>query len=459
MPAVPLSPPPRLPPPDEEAAFAPLRACRQLEQLELPDGSLSAVPDALTALTRLTSLSFRGGRWGRQAAEACWAGREAGRCMAHAPLQVVRGLALGRARCARLNSPALPPPACLVCPAGCDRLEAFGSLCAHKSDPFAALAALPALRCLDFSRCALEELPPHLAGLPQLRTLLLAANQLTTLPPPADPAAVAVAAAAAARAGAAARGGAAAGRAAAPPPLVALPPHLEHLDLRGNALRALPAALFAPAVAAHLTHLDLSGCWDLNLAAADWRRLVAALPRLRLLRHRWAAVQGGVEGGACALRRCLLPLHSLPATWSIHCTRARAAATCWPLRSEATAAARAWLPRWAAARSWRLSSGRPPPRASKRSCIRGCLLLLAGTTAGALPGTAPPAPRPAPAAAAAAAAGAACAAAAAWRLSRRWRRRRCSRAAAAMMMRWLVRLPTSPLLQVWLRGLSGVQLL
>lgn len=201
---------------------------------------------------------------------------------------------------------------------GCDRLEAFGSLCAHKSDPFAPLAALTTLRRLDFSRCALEELPPHLGGLPQLRTLLLAGNQLATLPPPADPAAVAeAAAAAAARVAAVARGGAAGGRAAAAgsaAPLVALPPDLEHLDLRGNAFKALPAALVAPAVAAHLTHLDLSGCWGLSLAASDWRRLIAALPRLRTLRHRWAGRQGGMGQAGGALQCGTLVLARVPAS-------------------------------------------------------------------------------------------------------------------------------------------------
>lgn len=155
-------------------------------------------------------------------------------------------------------------------PPGCDRLEAFGELCAHKSDPFAPLGALKQLRSLDYSRCALEQLPPWLGTLPHLTQLLLADNQLTSLParwgsPQATAAASAGAVGTAAAAAAGAAGAApqraasspgAAARAAPAVPPVALPPALRHLELQGNPFAALPAALLA-AEAAQLTHLDV----------------------------------------------------------------------------------------------------------------------------------------------------------------------------------------------------------
>ncbi|EFN52797.1 expressed protein [Chlorella variabilis] len=229
---------------DEESAFTPLRAASGLRELRLTEGALSAVPDALTALTSLTLLSFR----------------------------------------------------------GCDRLEAFGEMCQHKADPFAPLAALTALRFLDFARCALERLPPRLASLPQLRTLLLSDNQLTSLPaPPLQPSAAAAAAGApgpgsvsspshrrhqqqlqqqlvASRAAGAATAAAAAAAQAA-----MLPPLLEKLVLAGNRFASLPAA--ALAACSCLTELDLARCWQLQPTPAEWRGLLAGLPRLRLLRH------------------------------------------------------------------------------------------------------------------------------------------------------------------------------
>ncbi|PRW39242.1 disease resistance TAO1-like isoform X1 [Chlorella sorokiniana] len=258
---------------EEEGAWEPLRACKQLVELRLPNGALSAVPDVLTALTGITALSFR----------------------------------------------------------GCDRLEAFGELCAHKSDPFAPLAALKQLRSLDYSRCALEQLPPWLGTLPHLTQLLLADNQLTSLPTcwgspegsagtPAG--AVAAGAAAAASVGAVsvaplpAAGGqrgpaagaarAAAGAAGAAVPPVALPPGLRHLELQGNPFAALPAALLAPE-AAQLTHLDLSRCYKLNLTPADWRQLLRTLPRLHVLRHSCQLLTAEVRGhgGAAQLAAAL----------------------------------------------------------------------------------------------------------------------------------------------------------
>lgn len=191
--------------------------------------------------------------------------------------------------------PACPPR----CAAGCDRLEAFGSLCQHKSDPFQPLAALQRLRSLDFTRCALEELPPWLGCLPQLATLMLGLNRLTTLPMPAAPVPPE-------RAGGAAAGKAAgrsAGKAAAAAPLVAMPPRLEHLDLHGNgALSSLPPALYCARYASQLTHLDLSRCWKLDLTPTDWRQLLAALPRLRLLRHSCALLAAEVRGHGGAAR-------------------------------------------------------------------------------------------------------------------------------------------------------------
>lgn len=49
---------------EEEGAWEPLRACKQLVELRLPNGALSAVPDVLMALTSLETLSFRGEAWG-----------------------------------------------------------------------------------------------------------------------------------------------------------------------------------------------------------------------------------------------------------------------------------------------------------------------------------------------------------------------------------------------------------
>lgn len=166
------------------------------------------------------------------------------------------------------HSPPLP---------GCDRLESFGELCAHKSDPFAPLAALKQLQSLDYSRCALEQLPPWLGTLPNLTQLLLADNQLTSLPTswgavvPAGAAgtpAAAVAAGTAPQPAAGGQRGGAAGTGAAAPP-VALPPALRHLELQGNPFAVLPAALLA-SEAARLTHLDLSRwvCFRLTAASA-----------------------------------------------------------------------------------------------------------------------------------------------------------------------------------------------
>ena len=54
------------------------------------------------------------------------------------------------------------------------------------SPPFptqlAPLAALPQLAALDFRRCLMGELPPPVASLPALRTLLLHRNRLKELP-------------------------------------------------------------------------------------------------------------------------------------------------------------------------------------------------------------------------------------------------------------------------------------
>ena len=170
----------------------------------------------------------------------------------------------------------LPPP-----PAGCDRLDTFGDMCQHKSDPFQPLRALQGLRSLVFSRCALDLLPPALAGLQQLRTLLLADNQLWSLAP---------ALAAVIAAGAAGR----------KVPAAALPPQLEHLVLAGNRFETLqlPALLES---GAQLTHLDLSRCWQLHPTPADWRQLLGGLPSLCLLRHSCpllAAEERGCRGAA-----------------------------------------------------------------------------------------------------------------------------------------------------------------
>lgn len=125
----------------------------------------------------------------------------------------------------------------------------------------------------------------------------------------------------------------------------------------------------------------------------------------------------------CCRSRTLICLDALP------CTPPRAAATCWSQRCEATAAARAWLPLWAAARSWPSSSGRRRALEWNSCCARLCW--QRGTAAGRHPGMAPPALlERAPAAAAP---GAEERAAAAWRLWKQWRRKRCSAAAAAMM--------------------------
>lgn len=190
-------------------------------------------------------------------------------------------------RSSKHSSRQFAAPCCIYFP-GCDRLEAFGELCAHKSDPFAPLAALHQLQALDFSRCALEQLPPWLGTLPHLTQLLLADNQLSSLPAhwgspegaanvPAGAAGAAGAAGVAALpAGAAGAAGVVAAAGVAPLPLaggqqataaaaaaappVALPPALRHLELQGNPFSALPAAQLAPQ-AAQLTHLDLSR-WD-----------------------------------------------------------------------------------------------------------------------------------------------------------------------------------------------------
>lgn len=276
-------------PADEESAFTPLRAASGLRELRLTEGALSAVPDALTALTSLTLLSFRGAT--AAAARACSAAaRSLGRSGSWPPRQ----------RPAQDHRGSVDFG--LLCDAGCDRLEAFGEMCQHKADPFAPLAALTALRFLDFARCALERLPPRLASLPQLRTLLLSDNQLTSLPaPPLQPSAAAAAAGApgpgsvsspshrrhqqqlqqqlvASRAAGAATAAAAAAAQAA-----MLPPLLEKLVLAGNRFASLPAA--ALAACSCLTELDLARCWQLQPTPAEWRGLLAGLPRLRLLRH------------------------------------------------------------------------------------------------------------------------------------------------------------------------------
>ncbi|KAL4440172.1 hypothetical protein ABPG75_003173 [Micractinium tetrahymenae] len=229
---------------DEESALAPLRPARGLQELRLPDGALSAVPDVVAEFRQLTLLSFR----------------------------------------------------------GCDKLEAFGDTCLVKQDPFLPLASLQNLRCLDFSSCGLESLPPHLGSLP-LRTLLLANNRLMSLPAPA-----AVDAAAARQASGAGRGAGAAAAAVQPQPAAALPPLLEHLDVSGNAFQRFPAGPLCRL--SGLTHLDLSRCWAMPTAAADWRGLLAALPALRQLRHSCALLaaeergHGGAAGLAAALGAC-----------------------------------------------------------------------------------------------------------------------------------------------------------
>lgn len=181
----------------------------------------------------------------------------------------------------------LPHPATAPPLPGCDRLESFGELCAHKSDPFAPLAALKQLQSLDYSRCALEQLPPWLGTLPNLTQLLLADNQLTSLPTSwgaVVPAGTAGTPAAAVDPGTAPqpavggqRGGAAGPGAAAP--RVALPPALRHLELQGNPFAVLPAALLA-SEASQLTHLDLSRWVWLRLTAASLGMRVRVLLRL-----------------------------------------------------------------------------------------------------------------------------------------------------------------------------------
>ncbi len=171
-----------------------------------------------------------------------------------------------------------------------------------------------ARRHLDFSSCALESLPPHLGSLP-LRTLLLADNRLAALPPPA-----AGDHAAAQQASGGGRGPAAAAAAAQPlaaQPLAALPPLLEHLDASGNAFPSFPAASLCRL--SGLTHLDLCRCWAMPTTAADWRGLLAALPRLRQLRHSCALLaaeergHGGAAGLAAALGACTdLELRRVP---------------------------------------------------------------------------------------------------------------------------------------------------
>lgn len=63
---------------EEEGAWEPLRACKQLVELRLPNGALSAVPDVITALSNLETLSFRGESlggawldWPRQGLHLC----------------------------------------------------------------------------------------------------------------------------------------------------------------------------------------------------------------------------------------------------------------------------------------------------------------------------------------------------------------------------------------------------
>jgi uncharacterized membrane protein YgcG len=156
-------------------------------------------------------------------------------------------------------------------------------MCQHKSDPFQPLSTLQGLRSLDFSRCALDLLPPVLAGLQQLCTLLLADNQLWSLAP--APTAVTPA-----RRQAAQRKERAA----------ALPPRLEHLNLAGNSFETLQLQALLDC-GAHLTHLDLSCCWQLQPTPADWRQLLGGLPSLRLLRHSCpllAAEERGCRGAA-----------------------------------------------------------------------------------------------------------------------------------------------------------------
>lgn len=57
---MPHSPCPETAVADEESAYAPLRACAGLRELELPEGTLTAVPDVVSALTNLEILSFSG---------------------------------------------------------------------------------------------------------------------------------------------------------------------------------------------------------------------------------------------------------------------------------------------------------------------------------------------------------------------------------------------------------------
>jgi hypothetical protein len=169
-------------------------------------------------------------------------------------------------------------------------------------------------RSLDFARCALDRLPSGLGGLLELRTLLLSHNQLTHLPPPPPPTTPAPAPAPAPagspvsrrqqqqQRGASCDGGRQAGSAPDPP---CLPPGIERLVLAGNRFAALPAAALAACSA--LRDLDLSRCWQLQPTPAEWRGLLAALPRLRSLRHSCPllAAEARGHGGAAGLAAAL----------------------------------------------------------------------------------------------------------------------------------------------------------
>jgi hypothetical protein len=148
------------------------------------------------------------------------------------------------------------------------------------------------------------ELPSGLATLPQLRTLLLSRNGLSSLPTPARPPAVAPlasqgpntassshrrrASAASAQASSTAAAAAAAAPAAADGKLSAagvLPLGLEMLTLDFNSFSSLPTAALACCCSSTLTELDLSSNAYLKATLDGWRALLDGLPSLRLLRH------------------------------------------------------------------------------------------------------------------------------------------------------------------------------
>lgn len=129
---------------------------------------LQALPAALSRLSALRVLSVRA--FTAPGANDDEAEEEPGALSPLRRLTALQDLRLDHARLPSLR-PGLPPS-----------LTSLSMRCASFNADCAPLRKLTALARLDLRVCALAELPPQVAALPALRTLLLAGNYLRALP-------------------------------------------------------------------------------------------------------------------------------------------------------------------------------------------------------------------------------------------------------------------------------------